>query len=359
MIILVVIMHLAVTYSAMGGWYYYDTGTLDAFSTVLFGFYTSFTQGYFMGILFLIAGYFVPASYAAKGFGKFVRGRFYRLGIPSLIYVFIIQPLILYFELNLGQAGFFRYYGAYITDWSFVGGTGPLWFTVVLFVFSFIYALVRLIFKKTDFNNIKCKTNTKNIFIFIGIIAAATYAVRIFAPIGYSAANMQFCYFPQYIAMFIIGTVLKNTDAFENSDFRKGKIWLICGLSAGFVLWAVIMLVSGAIEGARPYFGGLNWQSALYCVWESFVAVSMSYGLITLYREKLNRSNKFANALSADSFSVYMFHAPLIIGVSILLSKLNIVPIAKFIIAAAVSLPLIFALSHFILRRIPLLKKIL
>jgi peptidoglycan/LPS O-acetylase OafA/YrhL len=89
------------------------------------------------------------------------------------------------------------------------------------------------------------------------------------------------------------------------------------------------------------------------------VAVSMSYGLITLYREKLNRSNKFANALSADSFSVYMFHAPLIIGVSILLSKLNIVPIAKFIIAAAVSLPLIFALSHFILRRIPLLKKIL
>jgi fucose 4-O-acetylase-like acetyltransferase len=46
----------------------------------------SFQQGYFMGLLFMIAGYFVAGSYDRKGFGLFVGERFKRLIIPTLIY---------------------------------------------------------------------------------------------------------------------------------------------------------------------------------------------------------------------------------------------------------------------------------
>lgn len=125
MIIFVVIMHSAVTYSGIGSWYYKEGGKLDLFSTVIFGFYQSFTQGYFMGFLFLIAGYFVPSSYDKKGFSKFIKERLVRLGIPTLIYMLIIHPFIIYFILNMNwlkiNPSFQKYYSEYITNLNFIG----------------------------------------------------------------------------------------------------------------------------------------------------------------------------------------------------------------------------------------------
>ena len=96
MIIFVVIMHVNVTYSMIGGWYYIEETSLDLFETLYFGMYGSFTQAYFMGLLFFIAGYFVPPSFDRKGFGKFTKERFIRLGIPSLIYMLILHPICIF-----------------------------------------------------------------------------------------------------------------------------------------------------------------------------------------------------------------------------------------------------------------------
>lgn len=71
----VVMHHLAVTYSAFGSWYYIEPPHLDTLSTVWFAFYLSFQQAYFLGLLFLLSGYFVAGSYDRKGFGRLVRGR--------------------------------------------------------------------------------------------------------------------------------------------------------------------------------------------------------------------------------------------------------------------------------------------
>jgi len=55
-IVLVITIHLAVTYSGFGSWYYVENTHLDTLSTIWFAFYQSFTQGYFLGLLFLLAG---------------------------------------------------------------------------------------------------------------------------------------------------------------------------------------------------------------------------------------------------------------------------------------------------------------
>jgi len=57
------------------------------------------TQAYFMGLLFLIAGYFVPDSFDRKGPARFLRDRAVRLGIPTLIYMLFINPSIEYLLL--------------------------------------------------------------------------------------------------------------------------------------------------------------------------------------------------------------------------------------------------------------------
>ena len=66
-IVLVITIHLAVTVSGFGSWYYVYGTHLDTLSTVWFAFYQSFTQGYFLGLLFMISGYFVAGTLRPKG----------------------------------------------------------------------------------------------------------------------------------------------------------------------------------------------------------------------------------------------------------------------------------------------------
>ncbi|SDH84976.1 hypothetical protein [Desulfosporosinus hippei] len=61
-IMLVIIMHLSGTYSGFGSWYVTGGKPVGLISTVIFGFYQSFTQGYFMGLLFLLSGFFIPGA---------------------------------------------------------------------------------------------------------------------------------------------------------------------------------------------------------------------------------------------------------------------------------------------------------
>jgi len=129
----VVMHHVAVTYSGFGSWYYVEATHLDLFSTVWFAFYLSFQQAYFLGLMFLIAGYFVAGSYDRKVFGGFVGERFRRLIIPSLIYMVAITPFIGIVELGNKVASF------NVID--FLSGTGVMWFTVALFAFSLCYGL--------------------------------------------------------------------------------------------------------------------------------------------------------------------------------------------------------------------------
>ena len=61
-IVLVISVHLAVTVSSFGSWYFVYNTHLDTLSSLWFAFYQSLTQGYFLGLLFMISGYFVAVS---------------------------------------------------------------------------------------------------------------------------------------------------------------------------------------------------------------------------------------------------------------------------------------------------------
>ena len=53
--------------------------------------------GFFlMALLFLVAGLLTPGSYDRKGAGQFVIDRLLRLGVPFAVYVFLVQPVLVY-----------------------------------------------------------------------------------------------------------------------------------------------------------------------------------------------------------------------------------------------------------------------
>ncbi len=97
-IFLVVLLHASVTYSGLGGWYLIENkpSEIGMASLIVCGLFNSFTQAWFMGIMFFFGGYFARESLARRGPQSFVRDRILRLGIPLVFYVLAIQPSLVY-----------------------------------------------------------------------------------------------------------------------------------------------------------------------------------------------------------------------------------------------------------------------
>src|SRR5215472_17276965 len=130
MIVLVLSMHAADTYSPFGSWYYQERPPIGEASTLFFLTYQGFLQGFFMALLFFIAGCFTPKSYDAKGAGGFEAGRLFRLGLPTLLYVVAIGPITEYFIARSWRtrAPFPNELAHYFLSGGFLSGTGPMWF---------------------------------------------------------------------------------------------------------------------------------------------------------------------------------------------------------------------------------------
>lgn len=91
---------------------------------------------------------------------------------------------------------------------------------------------------------------------------------------------------------------------------------------------------------------GWHWQSAAFCLWESFTCIAVSFGLLG------------AAFLSDNAFGVYVFHPPIVIAIARLMHRLAWPPLARFALLAAASALVSFAVSALLLRRLPLLRRI-
>ncbi len=89
----VILHHTAITYGAVGGWFYYELHPSGSISSLLLTMFCATNQAYFMGFFFLLAGYFTPASLERKGYAGFIGDRFLRLGLPLLAFILFLGPL--------------------------------------------------------------------------------------------------------------------------------------------------------------------------------------------------------------------------------------------------------------------------
>jgi glucans biosynthesis protein C len=363
MILLVLSMHAAVTYSGLGSWYYNEQSTLSRPELLIFAVYQSFLQSFFMGFLFFIAAYFVPAAYDKKGPARFLRDRAYRLGLPSVLFIFVIQPLTCYYAAGLYDTshGFWGAYQWYITSGAFLNGTGPLWFCVALLFFCLVYAGWRAIIRPAA-SPIKPAPFPRAITVlgFIGLITVTTYFVRLYWPKGTAWYNMQFCYFPGYIALFIAGTLAYRRSWFSTLHAAAGRRWGLIAILGGLALWLGIVVAGGAFSGQIHTFdGGRHWQSFAMSFWEAFAGTGISIGCLALFREKFNRQGRWAVFFSVNAFAVYVFHTPILIAITKGMTDLHAEVLLKFLLATVLCIIATYILSAFVFRRIPILKNIL
>ena len=364
MIVLVVSMHAAVTYSRIGSWYFMEDSKPGLGLTVCFATYQTFLQAFFMGLLFLIAGYFVPGAFDRKGWGKFLKDRAVRLGIPTLLYMLVVHPVTVYWLLrnfahpdypSLAEA-----YWPFISKGRFLGGSGPMWFAFALLLFSLGYSVLRLAKARPARTDAAAALPTYGqVGGLIVVMGLCSFLVRIIQPIVTSVMNFQFCFFSQYILLFAVGIMAWRGDWLARLPSAFGLRWFGLAWTVGVLAWFALL---GAIFGTRTeakLFGGFTWQSAALCFWESFFCVGQCLGWLVLFRDRWNSQGPLARWLSDNSFAVYFFHPPVLIAITLAMRGWIAPKPAKFLCATVLGVIATYLVSSLILRRIPLLKRVL
>jgi glucan biosynthesis protein C len=371
LISLVVVFHLSVTYGASGFWPYREVAQPDDLTALLFTLFTAINGPYVVGAFFLIAGYFTPSSYDRKGFGPFLWGRLVRLGIPFLFYVLVIDPLI-YWGIKVAlygyQASFWSYLGEHFRGYRSLG-VGPLWFVEGLLIFTILYALWRLVVNSRPLSIPSPVPSQRDapppsnvaIALFALGLGVATFILRIWLPVGslIKVLSLPIPQFPQYLGLFIVGILAYRRNWFMGIPDRTGKLWFGVAVFFILVLFPIVFLLGGALEGnTEPYTGGLHWQSLAYSIWEQFVGVGMILALLVFFRKRFNRQGALARNLSACTYPVYFIHAPVLVFLALALRNIALSPLLKWALVSPVAVVLCFAIAY-LLKRLPLVGRIL
>ncbi len=357
MIILVISMHAADTYSPLGNWYFTDRTRLSLPSLLTFAAWQMFLQSFFMGLLFFIAGFFVPGSFDRKGPAKFLRDRANRLGLPVLFYMFILGPVTEYYVAHSWSAphSFAHEWIHHITDWEFLSENGPLWFCLALLIFCAVYVVLKLARSNVQEPHPGGPSGTGRLVYVCAAIAVLTFLVRLVQPSGTSFLNMQLGDFPQYVLLFAGGIVAARRQWLLKLPLREGLLWGALALTAGFAAWIAILFAGGALQGnTKAYSGGWYWQSAAINFWEAFTGVGLCFGFLVLFRKKFNFQGRLAQFLSKHAFRVYIFHPPVVIFFARILTHVAWHPIIKFVALTFLSTVATFALCGWVLRPIKL-----
>ncbi len=364
-ILLVLSMHAADTYSPLGNWYYVDRRPISLASLVFFAAWQMYLQSFFMGLLFFLAGFFVPASLGRKGPTEFLRDRAFRLGLPVLFYMFILGPITEYFcahsWTSTEPTSFANEWIKHIRNGEFLQENGPLWFCLALLIFSIFYVSLIPVFSRSNTNiENSRRPDALKLIGFAIVMALFTFVVRLFLPSGASFLNMHLGDFPQYIPLFGAGILAARNNWLPKLSFSSGIRWLTIVLPLGFVAWLMILWKGGILSGNGDAFsGGWHWQAASINLWESFTCVAICYGLLVIYAREFDSQGPLAKFLSDNAFSVYVFHPPILILAARALHSLAWPAIPKFCLLTTIAAVASFALSAAVFRRIPLLRDIL
>ncbi|MFI5914297.1 acyltransferase family protein [Dactylosporangium sp. NPDC051541] len=335
LIALVVVHHVAGVYSGLDAWYVTETPTSDG-ESLLLTLFMLVNQAWFMGAFFLLAGLFTPASYDRKGPRRFLRDRLLRLGVPFLVFYFVVNPLL----------------------WRDVHGigSGPLWFVLALLIFDAGYAAFRFATRNrpvVEEPKPQTPLRYRPVLLFIAGLALATWALRIVIPIGFWVPVVDFptaAYLPQYVSFFVVGIVAARRGWLDSLRARTG--WLGLALALGGTLVFFPLALSGGLEA---WLGRGTAGSLFYALWDSTFAVGLVLALLVLFRARFNREHRY---LSGHVFTVYVIHAVVVTAAAWALTTLDWPSLAKFALGAAVAVPACFLLAGPV-RRIPGVRRVL
>lgn len=321
--------HVSVIYALDVGWWYEERTASEIAKAVLAG---VFAPGllFGMGLMFFVAGWFTPPAFERKGARRFVIDRLWRLGIPTAVYLFMVNPAMNFFGARaMGEgetiADYFRR-----TYWDDVE-LGVAWFMAALLMFSLAYAAWR---SRRPVRTEGIVPLRRSDLVNVGIfIAVASFLVRLEFPVlsGEALLTLNLWEYPQMSALFALGVLARERGWL--SDVLPSQLRRTCGRAAalGVVLAALVGAGIAITDDPDPFLGGLRFEATLIPLIEATLALGMSLWLIDWFRRRTNRAGALVGGLGRASFAAYLLHVPITILLATALREVVVPAELKFL----------------------------
>jgi peptidoglycan/LPS O-acetylase OafA/YrhL len=353
MVLLVVFHHTAITYGGAGSWFYREVLPDDSIGSKLLLVLNTVDQAFFMGLLFLLAGYFTPGSVARHGAWRYAGERLRRLGIPILVFGFVLGPA----SIALAQTAKGKPFVATLLKlWG--RGTfeiGPPWFILALLNFSLVYLAWRWFASRVIAapGPATPRSFPSNSTLAIAALAtgAAAFALRLEFPVGSTIGlSLQLGYFASYVVLFAAGCIGASSHWLSNVPRPQRRAWSIVAciaLPTLFVLLSIAPRVP-ALQGSP--LGGWTVPAAVYAFWEPLVAWGIIMGLVHAFGRRFSQLSPIWTALTRRSYAIYIIHPPVLVGVALAWRDVPAPPLIKFAVTGAVACLACFLIAGLLLR---------
>lgn len=353
-ITVVIVHHAAQAYGNAGsGWAIPD----PAQSAILRPF-LAVNAAFGMGLMFLLAGYFTPRAYAHHGPRELMRERLVRLGTPTLIVAFGLFMPYTYLSQPPGLP-----FGAFLLTYLPEPQVGHMWFASLLIICDLGYVAWRALAPPTDAPQ-PAPPGHLAILGFALWLGAASFLVRLIYPLDRWVSPAPFIWFepahlPQYLGLFALGCAAARGDWLARLPARTGETWLGVGLGAAALPYLAALLGERLPPALRLLpRSGAGPEAIIWLAVETLICVGLSVGLVTFFRERVNRRSALIRRLSAASYTVYLIHLLPVLGLQLALSGAALPALLKFLIVSVAAVPASFAIAVG-LRRAPLLGRVL
>ncbi len=321
--VMVIFHHAGQAYGNGGDWPYHPSNPAEYMPEIWRFFSTN--AAYLMGLFFLISGYFVPISFDKQGFATFMQKKLVRLGIPLVIVTVLLTLMVGQLEM------------------------GTMWYVEMLLCFCLAYGLIRCCgvrFAETS----RFSWSLGTLVGIALVMGVGSHCIRQFSPQDHWiwvlwVIHLEPAHLLQYILMFSLGVLLSRWKGLGPLTDRTGAVSL--GIGLVFVLLNVCR--TGALhEFIQTYFG----------LFESFLCVFLSVGLLWLFRKVAHGSNGFLRWCSGQAYGAYVFHLFILVALQQLMDSLVLDVHAKFLLLGLLATFLSFGFT-WLLKLLPGVKRVL
>ena len=345
--LLVVMHHAGQPYGPTGG--AWPLSHAEKFG--LLGPFFHINASFFMGLFFLMAGYFMPAAVDRKGAARFFLQRMWRFGLPILLFGEVFMPLARHFVEGRRLADCFLPF-----EWA------HLWFLGHLLVYAVIYAAWRTLRGQGTATPVPPPGAPRRDFPrcpwiagYCLALALASLAVRVHEPIDRwvnIGVPAELAHLPQYLSLFWIGVLAARHGWLERIPPLTGRRWLAVGL-------AMVVLRYGYTVFYRflPDIDG-PWVDYAWCQWEALLCVGMCIGLPHAFATWAGRTRPATRLLADNAFAVYVLHLPILVLIQMAMERSSLGPLALTALTGAATIVLSYGLAVAIARAGPLALRI-
>ena len=278
-----------------------------------------FISPWFMPLMFLLAGASSFFSLAKRGYGKFIKERFIRLGIPLVIGLIVINPVLSYIAdvtHNGYEGNIFAHYAVFFTKYTDLSGydggfaLAHLWFLLVLIVISLISCVVIKLIPQN-------RTALRITGIVLAVLGVACFDVKL---LGKPLIT--------YLCVYLLGYYF-----FSKKEFVKK----VASFRLQFaVIFFIVAVTNAALFVNSCGFALLNNICNYSClIFGVLTAVSIGYGY-------LDTTSGFMSFNAKISYFFYIIHFPAVVLFQYFLSLTGMNPLVNFVLTLVAAYPVIY-----------------